>query len=246
MAENNKEIDVLFRDKLAGHSEMPTPMAWERIQGRLDQKEKGGLAPWMRIAASVLLLGLGLAFIYYSLISSEYNPGRIAGLQSVPDTQPGSIEALEVLPEPVQEEIMSERISPTLPSPEPLKRQMQSSGKPTLNLASVVEESSEVPLKETIPQMEVETLDLPPLDTELMIADGEISLDEVEEIPYKVTIISNGLSPRQNKDNLVAEIENKIGQLGGLLNKVDREFGELQDSKNNLFASLTSKKENSN
>ncbi len=94
--------------------------------------------------------------------------------------------------------------------------------------------------------MELESLDVPPLDIDLLVADGGLSVEEVEEVAYKVTIISNGLSPRQEKENLVEEIENKIGQLGGLLNKVDREFAELQDSKNNLFASLTSKRENSN
>lgn len=246
MDENNKEIDVLFRDKLAGHSEMPTPMAWEKIQVRLDQKEKRGLVPWMRIAASVLLLGLGLAFVYYSLISSEKDPGMIAGLQSVPDTQPGNIEALEVLPEPVQEEISYKKIPPTQPSTEPVKRPVQEASESTLNLALVAEEEPEVAPKEAIPQMEVGALDLPPLDTDLLIAEGGISLDEEEEVSYKVTIISNGLSPRQNKENLVTEIENKIGQIGGLLNKVDHKFAELQDSKNNLFVSLTSKKENSN
>lgn len=246
MAENNKEIDVLFRDKLAEHSEMPTPMAWDRIQGRLDQKEKRGMALWMRIAASVLLLGLALTFIYYGLYGPENNPEMIAQKQSVPDTKLGNIPALEGLPERVQEEIISSSKPSNQPDPGPVKKPIQAAGKPPQNLASVAEEESEVVPKETIPQMELESLDVPPLDIDLLVADGGLSVEEVEEVAYKVTIISNGLSPRQEKENLVEEIENKIGQLGGLLNKVDREFAELQDSKNNLFASLTSKRENSN
>jgi hypothetical protein len=244
MVKNNKDIDVLFREKLDGHSEKPTPMAWEKIQERLDQKRKRGIPHWMRIAATVLMAGLGLTFIY-SLISPTNNSEMIVQKQFVPDTKPGKIPALEVLPKRFQEENITSSKPTTIADQEPVKNPKPATGKPTHNLDLIAEEVSEVASKETIPMMEVEGLDLPPLDIDLLVADGGISVEE-EEVAYKVTIISNGLSPRKDKDNLVDEIENKIGQLGGLLNKVDREFAELQDTKNNLFASLTSRKDNSN
>ena len=245
MAENNKDIDVLFREKLAEYSEMPRPKAWDRIQGKLDQKNKSGFEPWIRIAASVLLLGLGLALIYYSLLSNENNPGRIAQQETVPDTRPGNILSLEVFPEMVQEEIVPQSNSTVQPAPVPVKRPLREINKAPINLVVQATEDSEEVTEENRPPMDVESRDLPALDKELLMSDGGIS-EEVEEVPYKITIISNGLSPRQDKDNLVKEIENKIGQLGGLLSKVDQEFADLQDSKNNLFASLTSKKENNN
>lgn len=244
MAESNKNIDELFREKLVGHSEMPTNMAWERIQERLDQKRRKAILPWMRIAATLLMMGLGLTFIYYSLISPTKIPGRMAQKEVVPDTKPGKIPALEVLPERLQEEIRASSHPTTEAGTEPEKMPTQAAGKPPLDAALTAEVKSELPSKQSTPLVELKSLDLPPLDMDLLVADGGISLEEEEEVAYKITIVSNGLRPR--KDNLVDEIENKIGKLGGLLNKVDREFGELQDTKNNLFASFAANKKNSN
>jgi hypothetical protein len=57
---------------------------------------------------------------------------------------------------------------------------------------------------------------------------------------YKVKIISNGYALQPEKEKLVEGLENKIG---GFFTKVDEGFGGLQDAKNNLFASLTTKRE---
>lgn len=246
MAENNKDIDVLFREKLTEHTERPSQKAWDKIQGRLDQREKKGFLPWMRIAASFLLPGLGLAIIYYSLLSLENDPEMIAQQQAVPDTQIGNIPALEVLPGSINEEIIPINDSTTQLSTAPVKSPIPKANKVPNNRVEKVIKESDVAPGEAIPQMEVESLELPPLESELLMADGDLILEKVEEVPYKITIISNGLRPRQNKDKLVDEIENKIDQIGGLLSKVDQEFSDLQDSKNNLFASLTSRKENNN
>lgn len=53
-------------------------------------------------------------------------------------------------------------------------------------------------------------------------------------------IISNGFAIQPEKEQFVDELENKIG---GFFTKVDEGFGGLRDAKNNLFASLTTKRD---
>jgi hypothetical protein len=73
-----------------------------------------------------------------------------------------------------------------------------------------------------------------------------ITLLEVRETnfkDYKVKIISNGYAIQPEKEKLVGTLENKIG---GFFSKLDEGFGDLQDAKNNLFASLTTKRDKKN
>jgi hypothetical protein len=95
-----------------------------------------------------------------------------------------------------------------------------------------------VPLAENLPQEWQEPLDLaiPPLELDDLIADNFGS----SEVAYKVRIVSRGYAISPDKENLVDGIENKIG---GFFNKVDQGFAEIQDAKNNLLVSLTTKKE---
>src|SRR5690606_37653744 len=100
-------------------------------------------------------------------------------------------------------------------------------------------------VKETIPVLELESIALPPLNQDLLLADNNLAESVSEpgqDVTYKVTIISNGLREKPEKEGLVGEIENKIDKIGGLIVKVDQGFADLQDAKNNLFASITTRK----
>src|SRR5690554_5924795 len=84
MAEEYKEIDRLYREKLEGHSVKPSPMAWEKLQGRMDQKKKG-ILPWMRIAASLLFL-LGLtALLWLSVRQTHEELKTLANEEPLPE-----------------------------------------------------------------------------------------------------------------------------------------------------------------
>src|SRR5690606_27602827 len=99
--------------------------------------------------------------------------------------------------------------------------------------------------KESVPVLELESIELPPLDQDLLMAENNlIDLEATpdQEVAYKITIISNGLREKPEKESLVGEIENKIDKLGGLIGKMDQGFADLQDAKNNLFASITTRK----
>src|SRR5690606_40477525 len=88
--------------------------------------------------------------------------------------------------------------------------------------AEIKAESKQIPA-----EMEVEIIELPPMEAELAIPDNliaEADVQELNEIAYKVTIISNGLRVAPEKETLVEEIEEKIDRLGGLINKVDQGF----------------------
>jgi rRNA processing protein Gar1 len=65
-----------------------------------------------------------------------------------------------------------------------------------------------------------------------------------EDAPlYRVNIYSDGLKKGSEPDkNLITEMGKTVGKVEGLLGKVDEGFADLQDKKNSLFATLTSKK----
>jgi hypothetical protein len=84
---------------------------------------------------------------------------------------------------------------------------------------------------------------IPELDVSESIAQNDIE-EEEEVMTYKITIKSNGIKETPEKQGLIAGIENKVDKIGGLLNKVEQGFADLQDAKDNLFVSNnTSKRE---
>lgn len=60
---------------------------------------------------------------------------------------------------------------------------------------------------------------------------------------YTVRVVSRGYALQPEKDKLVDELETKIGIF---FTRVDEGFGELQDAKNTIFASLTTRKDRKN
>ena len=109
--------------------------------------------------------------------------------------------------------------------------------------ATLAEQRESAPVaKEEIELPEPLEIALPPLDVDLLTVDNALAeANNLQEVAYKVTIKSNGLKDKPEKEGLVGEIENKIDKIGGLIVKVDQGFADLQDAKNNLFASITTK-----
>ena len=53
---NDKKIDNLFKEKLAGHAKSPSPLAWEKLNSELTKKEKKVGFLWWQKAAVVFLV----------------------------------------------------------------------------------------------------------------------------------------------------------------------------------------------
>ena len=63
MAKTNEQFDQHFREKLDGHREKPSALAWERLESQLPKQSKPTLGIWWAIAASVTaLLVAGYSF----------------------------------------------------------------------------------------------------------------------------------------------------------------------------------------
>lgn len=237
MAKENQDIDRIFREKLAANSVRPSPMAWEKLEGRLSRKKKG-IAPWMRIAVTLLLLFGLTALLWLSIQNAPKELDTVANQAPVPEI---IRQETAVTPEsPTLEDQAEEENSPI----EPPEVKKSPSIEVKSNLAVVQSEEPEPITKQSIPVQQVTPIELPPLDTDLLVAENTIAEPEEvvsQEVAYKITIISNGIRTTPEKETLVAEIENKIDKIGGLLGKVDQGFADLQDAKNNLFASITTR-----
>src|SRR5690554_344405 len=242
MAEEYNDLDRLFREKLEGHSVNPSPIAWEKLQGRMAQKKKG--MAWIRIAASLLFL-LGLtALLWLSVRESQQELEILADEEPAPEAVQESplVQEAPVVGEKVEEKELPVQKKPSTKKTTPNPAGLNPAG-PTLAATRPTE--SVPPTRDSEPEQAVEVIELPPLDTELLVAEAITDTSEelvTNEVTYKVTIISNGIKATPEKETLVGEIENKIEKIGGLIGKVDQGFADLQDAKNNLFASITAKK----
>ncbi len=67
----NSNIDNLFAKKLRSHENMPSPEAWARLENQLNSKKSVWVSPFMKIAASILiLLSLG-TWIYFGNVETK-------------------------------------------------------------------------------------------------------------------------------------------------------------------------------
>jgi hypothetical protein len=243
MDKKHENIDALFRDKLAGHRESPSPLAWEKLNVRLSEKGKGKDF-WLKIAASFLLLMGITSLLWFILTPTDGKRNNLSQKEIIPETI--IEENWEV--EPIQEELLAldKEVRPSI------SNELTPPSKATASASPVMAEKKEAEKLITDKSgssmdrpllVEVEDIEMPPLDTDLLIAEKGLVEQEIVEVPYTVKIISNGISEQPEKETLVEDIEGKIDRIGGLLNKVDQGFAEIQDAKNNLFASIISKKQ---
>lgn len=238
-----RDIDRLFREKLTDHSVTPSSLAWAKLEDRLDRKKKGAQL-WMRIAASLLLLGGLAALLWFSVENTGQELDTLAEQDPVKEyVAPENPVLPDTAPVEVEDELEKESTSKSVAVRPTVKKAAPTSVTPTF--VPKPDDEPEPVAKANIPVLELENIELPPLNQDLLIAENNLADPEStpdQEVAYKVTIISNGLREKPEKEGLVGEIENKIDKIGGLIGKVDQGFADLQDAKNNLFASITTKK----
>ena len=248
MANTDKNFDQYFKERLAKQEEKPSQLAWERLEGQLPKKEKGFWIPLMGIAATLLLFLTVGYVVWQTNLDSETNipltsaltpSEEVAGSENLEETNPSNPKTIEetiaVTEEPKKE--TKNPVQVPLIKSAATKQKITEAPKELLAEASTPEER--------VDEATFETPDviLPELDVTEAIAQNNIE-EEKEVMTYKITIKSNGIKEEPEKQGLIAGIENKVDKIGGLLNKVEQGFADLQDAKDNLFVSNnTSKKE---
>ncbi|MDO9553325.1 hypothetical protein [Rhodonellum sp.] len=256
MANEKNKLDTQFREKLINHQEKPSALAWERLENQLSKSEQKNGFPFWKIAASLLLL-MGMGYFIWLAVDST-NPStpelaageqeKIQDSETLPMDDP-SLLIQEKLPSTeetsfdVKEEskqIQKQNSLPQKKSITPRKEENQAS-----LIAGVRKPEESLEMKGTeIPEIEIPIMDIAGEPERETLAKNEAPLGN--EDAYRVKIISNGFLAEAEKPGLIEEIETKIEKIGGLLNKVDQGFADLQDAKNNLFASMATKKEKNN
>lgn len=244
MADNIDDLDKLFKNALSNHTTSPAPEVWDKLSASLDNKDKGFLfTPW-RWAAAVAVVLVSFWLFHHSFVVevqdpslaiqdtkiSEKNPFSISASTDIAGKEKIKSQSKKVAKEPIPE-------SGELKSKEKLEKPLTEKTRPSIKR---VREQ----LPPVLAQMEPLNKDeLTATISEQMALNPTIDRKETPDKSYKgykVKIISNGYAIQPEKEQLVAELENKIG---GFFTKVDEGFGELRDAKNNLFASLTTKRE---
>lgn len=263
MAKTNEQFDQHFKEKLDGHREKPSALAWERLESQLPKDSKPAFGIWWAIAASVtVLLVAGYSFwpretgIAEEALMAEKTETPIettldSTSKSVIDGSQSPIEnnaATAGIDEtPVTEKAQNQpKVAPnttkkTKPTPSPALTQA-----PKNLVAQAEPETIKIPVQVQIPELKSEKLpvSMPELkvpEIEKLVAESSSPADE--EPLYRVSIYSDGVKRGEPKEkNLITELGKTVGQVEGLLGKVDEGLISLQDKKDNLFASLTTRK----
>lgn len=261
MAKEKNNLDQFFKEKLENHTERPSALAWERLESQLPQKSKSYKGIWWAAAASItILFTVGYLVLREGVVPVEKPMLADNTTEEVIET-PTQVEiTIPEVTEKAQNEIENQQAAEELntkPTTTPAKtKPVDSSSKAEKSQATspqnliAVTEKKEEPKQEKVlkveaPKIEVETpeisqVQLPPLEIEKAVA--QVSEPVEAEPAYRVKIYSSGLKEEQKDKNLIAEIGKTVNNIEGLLGKVDQGFADLQDAKNNLFASITTRK----
>ena len=255
MANAENKFDQYFRDKLVDHEEKPSKLVWERLENQLNNK-KPKAYPFMKIAASILLF-LGMGYILWQfggIRINEQAPELVSEAieQRIFEQEPNDQSLFSVKEEDVEKNAVlkdveiknpdqSEELSGEKAVPKSLNQ--RKIDKSDVFLAKGETEKTDVRADETA--VDIPTLTLPELNLEEAIAAIDEDETPAEFVEYRIIIKSNGLKDEPKKLNIIEGIENNVNKIGGLLSKVEQGFADLQDAKENLFASNTSRKERS-
>lgn len=253
MANGPKKLDEFFKEKLGQYSIKPSALAWERLENQLPQKPESNKGFWWAIAASISLL-LMAGYLFYpkseniseeKLMAEEVQQEMIQENQT--ETEKPAI--LESFPAQTQAKETQESIAHPVQKP-----QTQKKSKPTITPSFKTSPQNLIAQTESIPTEEIKAIERPALKAET--PEVSIHLPETpnlnqtvaeakttEEPLYRVSIYSDGIRKEDVNKNLITELGKTVGTVEGFIGKVDNGFADLQDAKNNLFASLTSKKE---
>ncbi|WP_026967808.1 hypothetical protein [Algoriphagus terrigena] len=249
MAKTNEQFDQHFKEKLDGHREKPSALAWDRLESQLPKKSNPKLGVWWAIAASVTaLLVAGYSFWpsedaipTEKLVAEKTEIPAKPQTQTEPDTSVISPEIIESKEEtePVTSKNLPEKKVETAPKTKPAPAPIQSQTPQNLIAQSEIK-SSESPVAVPLPELKAE--ELPTAMPELKAPEMERTVAQAsttteEEPLYRVSIYSNGIKKGEPTDkNLITELGKTVGHVEGLLGKVDEGFAEIQDRKDNLFA----------
>lgn len=264
MAKTNKEFDQFFREKLEGHQEKPSALAWERLESQLPKSSKSGWGVWWAIAASVSALVM-VAYLNWPSADQANEEKMLAQADEtlIEENKSEENKSMEEITSNIEtSEIEENSIQETTEGKTQPKPNTSSTQKKNSPIQKVI--PSEKKADSFIAQAEnpnTEKVAEPVLIPELMANEPNLTLPELkapditktvtsaqteanDEPLYRVNIYSNGIKKGEPVDkNLITELGKTVGQVEGFLGKVDEGFAEIQDRKDNLFATLTSKKE---
>ena len=256
MAKSDEVLDRVFREKLENHEASPSPAAWDKLEAQLDAAKQPKKSTWWAIAAAMPLL-LGLGYLIWSQAPQAEQENSLTAIEEVSTSTPVSVSPIEaetVVSEEVQKPVSLAEKSTFHSSKPSLKSILPQENSKEVNLGNVVAEAISFPSLQTAVAAEVnsttesKTLVTPePTQTTPSPSSSQPSLADTEEIDgYRIRIFSDGLKKEEapNK-NLITELGKTVGQVEGLLDKLDEGFVEIQDKKERLFSSLTSRKTSS-
>ena len=253
MAKSDEELDRVFREKLENHEASPSSVAWDKLEAQLDAARQPKKSSWWAIAAAMPLL-FGLAYLIWSQVPQPEQENSVAASEEVlevpldPESTP---QAETSVSEEVQNQNPLDQTTTPSSSKPVLKSSLLQENPKVVNLENVIAETVNFPSPQTAVAMELNstaeskiwqtpepTQTTPaPSSSQPSFADGE-DLDG-----YRVRIFSDGLKKEEapNK-NLITELGKTVGQVEGLLDKLDEGLVDIQDKKDRLFSSLTSRK----
>jgi cytoskeletal protein RodZ len=253
MAKSDDTLDRVFREKLENHQETPSRAAWDTLASQLDAKQAPKKASsWWAIAAAIPLV-LGAAFLFWSTGQEPEIPAPLAEAQETnaevvtnpPVTPSPSVEPEKEIPSTSSVSASIERAQTGI------KTQQRNSATST---AEVITQNEAIPA--SIPVFTAEVVPSAPepvrssaaalAETKPFSTPSNNEALAEESGLYRIRIYSDGLQKAAPKEkNLVTELGKTVGQVEGLLGKLDNGFGEIQEKKERLFSSLISKKEGS-
>jgi cytoskeletal protein RodZ len=258
MANTNEEFDRIFREKLGDHQEKPSALAWERLENQLPKSKSSFSGIWWAVAASVTVI-LAAGWMFWNTSDEVSNPKMLAeqtqNSTEKPNSSSNEPQVSELGSTAPKVEIQPQKTlasTTTVPRTEskktdstPISSPPMSTPNFTENLVAVTQtsqaEREAVQIAEVAEATEITLPQIQPQTSALTVAEASPA---PEDGPlFRVNIYSDGLkkSPEPEK-NLITEMGKTVGKVEGLLGKVDEGFAEIQDKKNNLFATLTSKK----
>jgi len=251
MAKSDDTLDRVFREKLENHQETPSPAAWDTLASQLDSKQAPKKASsWWAIAAAIPLI-LGAAFLFWSTGQEPEKQAPLAEaeeitnevVRTIPMTPSPSVEPEKELPstssvstpiERAQTGIKTEQRNPVALVAEVNTQNEAIPASIPVFTAEAVPSAAEPVRSPAADLAETKSISTPSTN-EAMAEEGSF---------YRIRIYSDGLQKAAPKEkNLVTELGKTIGQVEGLLGKLDEGIGGIQEKKERLFSSLTSKKE---
>ena len=253
MAKSDEELDRVFREKLENHEASPSPAAWDKLEAQLDAAKQPKKSSWWAIAAAMPLL-LGLGYLIWSQAPQPEQENSVAAIEEVlevPLVTESTPESETVVSEEAQyHNSLTETDIPSSGKPV-LKSSLPEGNSKAVNLENVVAEAVTFPSLRAVEEVTVNyatesktLLNPEPIRITTTPNTPQPTLADVEDLDgYRIRIFSDGLKKEETPNkNLITELGKTVGQVEGLLDKLDEGLVDIQDKKDRLFSTLTSRK----